>query len=107
MKENHAKMNDRKWKALNEAKVIFHNGSTALLQTRRRHLLAVLLDYLMHHCDAQACEENTKRVADDRRTVSSDGMVIPEHTWRSQVLAVCSFDMTGGGAVMNLSMVSC
>ena len=54
-------------------------------------------------------EEYDTGVADDRRMGSSDGNfagVIPEHTWGSRVL-VCSFDRTGGAAVMNFSKVSC
>ena len=54
-------------------------------------------------------EEYDMGVADDRRMGSSDGNfagVIPEHTWGSRVLAVCSFDWTGAAAVMNLSKVS-
>ena len=29
---------------------------------QKTSLLAVLLDYVMHHCDAEACEKNTTRV---------------------------------------------
>ena len=55
-------------------------------------------------------EEYDTGVADDRRMGSSDGNlagVIPEHTRSSRVLAVCSFDRTGGAAIMNLSKTSC
>ena len=46
VKENLAEMNG-KWETFNEAK------------EQKMLLQAVHLDYLMHHCDAQACEKNT------------------------------------------------
>ena len=96
VKENHAEMYGRKWEAFNEAKIIFRQWEHVLAADQKTTLLAVLLDYLMHHCNAQACEKNVATgVADDRRMGSSHSNfagVIPEHTWRSRVLAVCSFD---------------
>ena len=108
-KENHTEMYGRKWETFNEAKVIFFPWEHVFAADQKTSLLAVILDYLMHHCDAQACEKNTTRV-DDRRMGSSDGNfagVIPEHAWGSRVLAVYSFDRTGGAAFLNLSKVSC
>ena len=85
VKENHAEMYGRKWETFNEAKVIFHHWEHVFAADQKTSLLAVLLDFLMHHCDARACEKNTTTgVADDCRKVSSDGNfagVIPTHTW--------------------------
>ena len=100
-KENHEELHGRKWETLNEAKVIFHQCEHVFAADQKTSLLAVFLDYLMHHCDAQACEKNTTRVLQTIAELgSSDGNfadVIPEHTWGSHVLPVCPFDRTGGG----------
>ena len=61
-KENHAEMYDRKWETFNEAKATFHQWEHVFAADQKTPLLAVILDYLMHHCDAQACEKNTTRV---------------------------------------------
>ena len=71
-------------------------------------LLAVILDYLMHHCDAQACEKNTTRVL---QTIAEWGREMATSLVSSQNIlggfSVCSFDRTRGAAVMNFSKVSC
>ena len=62
VKENHAEMYGRKWETFNEAKVIVHHWEHVFAADQKTSLLVVILDYLMHHCDAQACEKNTTRV---------------------------------------------
>ena len=61
VKENHAEMYGRMWETFNEAKVIFHQREHVFAADQKTSPLAVILDYLMHHCDAQACEKNTTR----------------------------------------------
>ena len=55
-------MYGRKWETLNEANVIFHQWEHVFAADQETSMLAVILDYLMHHCDAQVCEKNTTRV---------------------------------------------
>ena len=62
VKENHEEMCGRKWETFNKAKVIFHQWEHVFAADQKTSLLAVLLDYLMHHGDAQACVKNTTRV---------------------------------------------
>ena len=52
-------MYGRKWETFGEAKVIFHQWEHVFAADQKTLLLAVLFDYLMHHCDAQTCEKNT------------------------------------------------
>ena len=61
VKENHTEMYDRKWETFNEAKVIFHREHV-FAADQKTTLFAVILDYLMHHWDAQGCEKNATRV---------------------------------------------
>ena len=72
VKENHAEMYAQKWETFKEAKVIFHQREHVFPADQKTSLLAVRLDYLMHHCDAQACEKNTTRTY---LGVSSSGSV--------------------------------
>ena len=84
VKENLAEMYGRKWDTFNEAKIVFHQWEHVFAADQKKSLSVVLLDCLMHHCDAQSLrEECDTGVADDRRLASSDGKfvgVIPEHT---------------------------
>ena len=66
-------MYGRKWETFNEAKVVFHQWEHVFAADPKTLLLAMLLGYLMHHCDAQNLrEEYDTGVADDRRMESSD-----------------------------------
>ena len=62
VKGNHAEMYGRKWETFDAAKVIFHQWEHVFAADQKTSLIAVLLDYLTHHCDAQACEKNTTKV---------------------------------------------
>ena len=75
-----------------QAKVIFHQWEHVFAADQKTPLLAVIFG--LSHASLRRSslrEEYDTGVADDRRMESSDGNfagVIPEHTWRSRVLAV-------------------
>ena len=111
MRENHAETCGRKWETFNEAKVIFHQWERVFAADQKTSLLAVLLDYLVRHCDGQACDQITtlvlQTIADWGRQMASTLVSSQNIPLGSRVLGVCSSDWTGGAAVMNLFNVSC
>ena len=100
-------MHGRKWETFNETKVIFRQWEHVFAADQKTSLLAVLFGLSDASLRRSSLREDfDTRVADDRIMESSGGNfagVVPEHTRVSRVLAVCSFDRTGGHAVLNLS----
>ena len=78
-KENHGEMCGRKWETFNDAKVIFHQWEHVFAADQKTSLLTWVLQTIAEWCRQMA----------------------------TSLVSVCSFDRTGGAAVMNFSKGSC